>query len=590
MAVTASTGTTAQAAELARAPGSDDGGLNALRTISVRWLLVLSVLLIVVPAWSFAAYVSWQYAVTERQVIEAAGRSTVRTVASAVDFRLTSIEAAMATLALSPALRSGDLAAFYKDAEALAQIQRVVVALVSPTGEQVLNTNAPFGTVLPATAPEARFAEAVASRRTQFSKVVFGNVTRRWLVTITVPVVRDDQVAHVLIVGLDSILHLGEVLAGFDLPPGWTAAILDDANVIAARRPSAERFVGQMAHPDVSAVVGEAEIGSGRARTITNDPVQVYYSRLKRSSWVALIGIPQADVDGKIRSALLPVVLAGLVVLLTSLAAAWLLGRRFTEQLVSVARYASAFRDGKKGQAPVASRISELAELKNTLENASQERTRYEQRLKGLIGDKDMLMQEVHHRVKNSLQLVRGVLSLQARSAEDPGAKAALLAAASRIMTVADVHQHLYQGHSSTEIHVGRYIRDLAGDLATSLIPPDSGRKITVDAADAIWPSEKVTTFGLILTELVTNAIKYGDGDVAISLAIDVDGHGRLVVEDQGPGFPADFDLGQGTGLGSKLVTNLIRADEGTIVIDRSVSFGRVVLSFLPTWRNEERG
>lgn len=386
--------------------GPSDQKSAATRSISVRWLLVLAVILMIAPAWGFAAYVSWQYAVAERQVIEALGRSTARTVAGAVDFRLTSIEAAMSTLALSPALQNGDLSRFYSDAEAFARTQRAVVALVSTAGEQVFNTNAPFGQKLPPTAPESRYAEAITMRKTQFSRVVFGNVTRRWLVTVTMPIIRDDKVEHVLVVGLDTILHLGEVLAAFDIPSAWTVAVLDDANVIAARRPLPDRFVGRMAHPDVYGVATPAESGGGDGRTMTDERVQVYYHRLLRAPWITLVGIPKTDLEKIVQSALVPVLTFGLILLLSSLLCAWTLGRSVTHQLVSIARNASAFREGKQFDVDNASRITELAELTATLRTASDQRTRYEDRLKGLLTDKDLLMQEVHHRVKNSLQQI----------------------------------------------------------------------------------------------------------------------------------------------------------------------------------------
>jgi two-component system, sensor histidine kinase PdtaS len=223
------------------------------------------------------------------------------------------------------------------------------------------------------------------------------------------------------------------------------------------------------------------------------------------------------------------------------------------------------------------------------LKAASDERTRYEQKLKALIAEKDMLMQEVHHRVKNSLQLVLGMLSLQARTTKHPETKEALLEAANRIMTIADVHQHLYQGNSTAHVNVRQYLTDLAHHLCSSLITADCGRHIIVKANDMIWPSEKVTTLGLIVTELVTNAVKYAKGDIHLSLTLADDGNGMLVVEDEGNGFPEGFELGQGSGLGSKLVTSLIRPDEGSISIDREVAFGRVVLIFTAAWQNVEQ-
>ncbi|MCX7324554.1 MAG: hypothetical protein NTZ14_09010 [Hyphomicrobiales bacterium] len=92
----------------------------------------------------------------------------------------------------------------------------------------------------------------------------------------------------------------------------------------------------------------------------------------------------------------------------------------------------------------------------------------------------------------------------------------------------------------------------------------------------------------MTLTELITHAIKYGEGDVMVSLSVGDDGAGELVVEDEGPGFPDGFTLGQGAGLGSKPVTSLLRPEDGSIAIDRSVGFGRVVLTVTPNWRKPE--
>jgi two-component sensor histidine kinase len=560
---------------------------SAPRTFSVRTLLLVAVVLIVVPAWSFAAYVSWQYAVVERQTLEAAGRSTARALASAIDFRLTSVESAMATLSLSSALRNNDLAAFYNEANVLAQTQRAVVALVSPGGEQILNTNAPFGQSLPRAAVESRYTEAVNTGKTQFSEVVFGNVTKRWLVTVTLPVIHDNQVRYVLVAGMDSILHLGEVLASLNVPSSWTLAVTDHTNTIAARRPNADDYVGKKSRFNIPPTETHKDEGGSRGVTMLNETVQVFYHRVKRPSWVTLVGIPVSEIDDSINQTVAPVLLTGLGVLLASLMAAWTLGRRFTEQLTAVTRAATAFRRGQEVEEGDPTRVTELKELKSTLEAASDERNLYEERLKGLIADKDLLMQEVHHRVKNSLQLVRGVLSLQARSVDNPDVKAALEAASARILTVAEVHHHLYQGDSTAEIHVSRYVNDLARHLVKSLVNEASNRHIHVMATDMIWPSEKVTTLGLIITELVTNAIKYGAGNVTVDLSLATDGSGTLVVEDEGSGFPPQFELGKKSGLGTKFVTNLLRPQDGSIRIDRSVGHGKVILEFNSDWQNK---
>jgi hypothetical protein len=296
----------------------DLGTSHPRPTIGVRWILILAVLLMVIPAWSFAAYISWQYAATERQVIENAGRSTAQNLSKAIDFRLVSIESAMSTLVLSTTLREGDYARFYDEAKLFAQTKRAVVALTSASGKQIFNTNNQFGSVLPPTANESRYEEAVTIRKTQFSNVFFGKISNRWIFTLSMPVIKNDRVDYVLIVGLDTGLHLGEVLEAFDVPATWTLALLDESNTIAGRKPLNDVFIGHAAHPDVYNVLTSAEEGRGKSTTVTGQSVQLFYSRLKRAPWKTLVGIPQANVEGTVRAAVTPVITMGLVVLFTS--------------------------------------------------------------------------------------------------------------------------------------------------------------------------------------------------------------------------------------------------------------------------------
>jgi two-component sensor histidine kinase len=374
------------------------------------------------------------------------------------------------------------------------------------------------------------------------------------------------------------------------LPDMWVIGILDAANIIAARRPNAENVVGKPAPLAATSVITPDQSGWGLGSSLDGRDIYVFYNRLNLAPWNVLVGVPISEVDGAVWKAVAPVVSFGLLVLIVTIFVAWLFGRSFTNQLVSIAGAAMAFRSGSDTLEKVApTKIRELAELKSTLDTAISQRTRYEAQLKSLIAEKDLLMQEVHHRVRNSLQLVRGILSLQARGSNHPEAKSALNAAAVRILTVADVHQHLYQGHSTAEVQVMRYLEDLATDLNTSMLDGRLDRKVLVEAPNVVWPSEKVIALGLIVTELTTNAIKYGSGIVKICLAIAPDQSAILIVEDEGPGFPADFDLSQSKGLGSRLISSLVREDEGSIEIDRAQPRGRVIVSLGPNWRNVDQ-
>ncbi len=221
--------------------------------------------------------------------------------------------------------------------------------------------------------------------------------------------------------------------------------------------------------------------------------------------------------------------------------------------------------------------ISFLQALANVL-TAALARQETEQAKDELLREKDLLMQEVHHRVKNSLQLVRTLLNLQARNASDD-IRAELEKAARRIMTITAVHQRLYDSGSVTQTDAAAYLRGLLGDMQSMLSDPGAERCITVQAEPLPLPADQITPLGLITSELVTNALKYGAGRVLVSLNPVPQGL-QVRVEDEGLGFPPDFNIRRSKGLGMRLVLALAKGDPSqAVVIDRSVPHGCVVVT-----------
>ncbi len=199
-----------------------------------------------------------------------------------------------------------------------------------------------------------------------------------------------------------------------------------------------------------------------------------------------------------------------------------------------------------------------------------------EQAKDALLREKDLLMREVHHRVKNSLQLVRSLLQLQARSASDE-TRTQLEAAAGRITTISAVHRHLYEGGSVTETDAAAYLRALIDDMQSVVTAPEDRRKIEVQAEPLRLSADQTTPLGLITSELVSNALKHGAGRVLVSLRSVADGL-QVRVEDEGQGFPLDFVPQLSKSLSMRLVTALAKGDPArSVVIDRSVPHACVV-------------
>ena len=198
-----------------------------------------------------------------------------------------------------------------------------------------------------------------------------------------------------------------------------------------------------------------------------------------------------------------------------------------------------------------------------------------------LLEEKDLLMREVHHRVKNSLQLVQAMLRLQARVIPAEEGRHHLEEAAGRVLAIAAVHRRLYEGGSVRSGDAAQYLQALLGEMESLLPDLAGGRVLSVQVAGFQLAADDIAPLGLIVVELVTNALKHGRGDVGVTVERLADGL-EVAVSDQGDGFPDGFDPTQrrdGGGLGMRLLMALAKAPEGEAVrIDRSVPFGRIAV------------
>lgn len=202
-----------------------------------------------------------------------------------------------------------------------------------------------------------------------------------------------------------------------------------------------------------------------------------------------------------------------------------------------------------------------------------------------LLRDKDLLMQEVHHRVKNSLQLVNALLATQARAMQLPEARDGLLEAAQRVRTIGAVHERLYQGGSVEKADAAAYLEGLVDDLRRSMSDAAAGRTVELDVPPPPLrlPADRLTPLGLIAAELVTNALKYGRGRVRLAVrpVPGVPGGIEVACEDEGPGLPHDFDPRRSRSLGMRLIAALAKGAD-PIRVDRASPGSRVVVTVTP--------
>ncbi|ADN34959.1 signal transduction histidine kinase [Methanolacinia petrolearia DSM 11571] len=190
------------------------------------------------------------------------------------------------------------------------------------------------------------------------------------------------------------------------------------------------------------------------------------------------------------------------------------------------------------------------------------ERKSYEEQILSSLEEKTVLLQEVHHRVKNNLQIISGLIKMQSRNVEDPSARDSLLRCENRIMAIAMVHEALYRSESLSDIHAREHFINLAQSLIDSLSFTEyKDIKLKTDIEIISLPINIAIPCSLIINEIISNAIKYAftgrdSGEISLVFRSEDENY-YLEVSDNGVGVPDDFDLDRSKSLGMRLVRRL---------------------------------
>ncbi|HTP64441.1 MAG TPA: ATP-binding protein [Geobacteraceae bacterium] len=190
------------------------------------------------------------------------------------------------------------------------------------------------------------------------------------------------------------------------------------------------------------------------------------------------------------------------------------------------------------------------------------ERKRAEESLRKSLSEKEVLLKEIHHRVKNNMQVISSLVSLQAAGSQDETVREVLNDVTGRVRSMALVHEKLYQSSDLARIDFAEYTRSLLNSFWRSHGAIASTVRLNLDLQPVTLPVDTAVPCGLILNELAGNALKHAfkgrsDGEVTVSLAAGTDGKVRLRVADNGVGLPEGFDWRNARSLGLRLVQML---------------------------------
>ena len=347
--------------------------------MKLRSYLILIVFGTLLPVLVLTAVLIVLYHTQMRRATEVRFEETARALSSGVDRELGASIGALQVLATSDALRTGNLREFDRVARAVLahQSRWKDLVLYDPTGRQLISLLVPFGTPLRMTRDVDVFERVIGSRSPGVSNLYQGRQSGEFLVCVAVPVLANDAPRYVLAASIDPA-SLVELLSQSPLPVGTLVSLTDRNHVIVARSRAAAQFVGQPATPGFVSEASRMSQGSFRTRTKEGETVYAAISRSAVSGWTVALGVPQAVVDGPLRTSLWFLTGAATLMVLVGTALAIVIGRSLERPIRALVMAAPRLVKGEVMTLPHSS-VAELREVAAAVETASRELNRGQQ-------------------------------------------------------------------------------------------------------------------------------------------------------------------------------------------------------------------
>jgi two-component sensor histidine kinase len=224
---------------------------------------------------------------------------------------------------------------------------------------------------------------------------------------------------------------------------------------------------------------------------------------------------------------------------------------------------------------------TQLRELSKYLEERVKERT---QDLVAAVGEKEALLKEIHHRVKNNLQVISSMLNLQSRRITDASLKDVFEESQQRIQTIALVHERLYQSRDLSNIGFDDYLKSLVANVMSAQNAAARNVTATTEVEGVSLPIQRAIPCGLIVNELVTNSLKHAfpndrTGIIEVTMKSDGD-HVELRVSDDGVGLPTSLDPAKAKTLGLDLVYTFAEQLDATVDVRSTTTGAAFTLRF----------
>jgi two-component sensor histidine kinase len=484
------------------------GGLaKSARRLSVRAYFLALIAAVVVPLLCFSAFILNRQVMAERERLAEQATELARYIALIVDAELASLVALLQGLASSSALLKGDLSAFHQEAKRLVAGKDQLVVLREFGSRQLLNTQIPFGAALPpaVSIPEAD-QTAMRGGSPAISAVYASPISGEPRVAVAIAVTAQTE-TYVLAITVPTT-RFRDVIP--KVPSGWIVGIGDPRTGKFVTR--SERHDAVSGKPADPAYFAKATGTSGSFTATSLDGVTVLaaYYHGDVSKWLIAANVPRSTVEAPLWQSLYAIAALGVGALLLSLVLAWLFGRNVTSAATQLAERAAALGAGES-VSPPALRVYEFQQIGEALDASALKIKEREQQRDKVEAQRQQLIAELDHRVKNTLAVVQSLLVQTLRHSNSLAeARAAF---SSRLQALAAAHDILTQENWGNA--------ELQELLLRVTAPYGAREQVRMTGPSVRVPPSKALSLAMLFNELATNAAKYGalsNGTGAVSV------------------------------------------------------------------------
>jgi signal transduction histidine kinase len=536
---------------------------------SVRTYLVGLIIGVLLPLLGFSGFLVIRSAWHEQDAMATAARNRTRIAAAAIEDEISTLRGRLFLLAGGLSLQTSDLNGFH--ARAKAAFGGMTVILSSPDGQEIINTAFAYGDPLPANPDLATIRLVADQMRPKIADQPRDPVTRRPIITINVPVTRDSELVYVLTLDISSTLP--RILGELDLPDGWIAAVFDEQGYQIGRSRDPDPFLGVLAREAfIQRLRAEHE---GWVPGVSREGVPVFnaFVHTKVGGWSVDVAIPRSILYAPVRQTTWSLLSLGAATLALAIGMAVMIGQRITESVIGLVPVAEAVGRGEPA-VPRPSHLSEanvvagsLFDAGERLRQAAAEQaaataalTQSEQMYRALAEDlarvdmertallnrvvvaqeneRKRIARELHDSLAQYLTAIRLKLDTLGRSGApmpdvlnelrsmigELGRAVSRMAWELRPVALDELGLHSAVDH---------YLEEWA-EMAQLQV------HVEIDLAGRALPPAVETTLFRVLQEATTNVLRHADA-TRVGVILEARGDkARLIVEDDGKGFPAD--------------------------------------------------